>query len=87
MDWVVETALPQELRKLASAIEEKDNQIQALEHTNEKHQQSIEQKDTTIALLNDNLKNREHDKGMHIKNSYKNVKASLPILRNVMFLM
>ena len=41
--------------------EEKDNQIQALEHTNEKHQQCIEEKDTTIALLNDDLKNREHD--------------------------
>ena len=43
------------------AIEEKDNQIKALEHTNEKHQQCIEEKDTTIALLNDDLKNREHD--------------------------
>ena len=43
------------------AIEEKDNQIQALEHKNEKHQQCIEEKDTTIALLNDDLINREHD--------------------------
>ena len=61
MEWVLETVLPQQVRKLASAIEEKDDQIQALEHTNEKHQQSIEEKDTTIALLNDDLKNREHD--------------------------
>ena len=41
MEWVVETVLPREIRKLASAIEEKDNQIQAFELTNEKHQQKI----------------------------------------------
>ena len=41
MEWVVETVFPREVRKLASAIEEKDNQIQALEFTNEKHQQKI----------------------------------------------
>ena len=41
MVWVVETVLPWEIRKLASAIEEKDNQIQALEFTNEKYQQKI----------------------------------------------
>ena len=41
MEWVVETALPREVRKLASVIEEKDNQIQALEHINEKHQHKI----------------------------------------------
>ena len=41
MEWVVETVLPREARKLASAIEEKDNQIQALEFTNENHQQKI----------------------------------------------
>ena len=39
MEWVVDTVLPREVRKLALAIEEKDNQIQALEFTNEKHQQ------------------------------------------------
>ena len=41
MVWVVETVLPWEIRKLASAIEEKDNQIQALEFTNEKYQQKM----------------------------------------------
>ena len=41
MEWVVETVFPREVRKLASAIEEKDNQIQALEFTKEKHQQKI----------------------------------------------
>ena len=48
MEWVVETVLPQEVQKLASVIEEKDaviahrdNQIQALEFTNEEHQQEI----------------------------------------------
>ena len=34
MKWVVETVLPREVRKLTSAIEEKDNQIQT-------HQQKI----------------------------------------------
>ena len=28
MEWVVETVLPQEVRKLASSIAEKDNQVQ-----------------------------------------------------------
>ena len=41
MEWVVDTVLPREVWKLALAIEEKDNQIQALEFTNEKHQQKI----------------------------------------------
>ena len=41
MVWVVETVLPWEIRKLALAIEEKDNQIQALEFTNEKYQQKM----------------------------------------------
>ena len=41
MEWVVETVLPREVRKLTSVIEEKDNQIQGLEHTNERHQQKI----------------------------------------------
>ena len=37
IDWVVETVLPREVQKFASAIEEKDNQIQVLELTNEAH--------------------------------------------------
>ena len=48
MEWVVETVLPREVQKLASVIEEKDatiahrdNQIQTLEFTNEKHQKKI----------------------------------------------
>ena len=32
-----------------------------IEEIQEKHQQAIEEKDAAIALLNDNLKNREHD--------------------------
>ena len=32
MEWVVETVLPREVWKLASVIEEKDNQIQAHKH-------------------------------------------------------
>ena len=42
-------------------VTDRDYQIQTIEHTNEKHQQAIEVKDTTIALLNDDLKNCEHD--------------------------
>ena len=55
MEWVVETVLPQEVPKLTSVIKEKDaalelltddlqdrdNQIQALEFRNEEHQQEI----------------------------------------------
>ena len=41
MKWAVETVLPREVQKLASAIEEKDNQIQALESKNEGHQHKI----------------------------------------------
>ena len=41
MGWVGETVSRQEVRKLASAIEKKDNQIEVLEVTNEKHQQKI----------------------------------------------
>ena len=55
MEWVVETVLPGEIRKLASVIEEKYNQIQSLEHTNEKHQHK------TLKLnkeINDLIKNR-----------------------------
>ena len=37
----METVLPREVRKLVLPTEEKDNQIQALEFTNEKHQQKI----------------------------------------------
>ena len=72
MEWVVETVLSREVGKLISAIEEKDatiahrdNQIQAHQQKilrlNEDHRQVIEEKDTTIALVNDDLKNREHD--------------------------
>ena len=48
MEWVVETVLPQEVRKLGSAIEIKnaalahrDGQIEPLEFNNEEHQQEI----------------------------------------------
>ena len=41
MEWVVETVLPRQVRKLASVIEEKDNQTQGLEFTNEEYQQKI----------------------------------------------
>ena len=41
MKWAMETVFPREIRKLASANEEKDNQIKSLEFTNDKHQQKI----------------------------------------------
>ena len=34
-----------------------------IEEIQEKHQQATEEKDVTIVLLNDDLKNREYDKG------------------------
>ena len=49
----------------AMEIEDLTNRIQALQFTNEEerqaHQQAIEEKDATIPLLNDDLKNLEHD--------------------------
>ena len=60
----------------AMQIEDLTSRVQALEFTNEEecqanqqqilkliedHQQAIEEKDATIALLNDDLKNREHE--------------------------
>ena len=56
MEWAVKTFLPREVRKLASAIEEKDNQIQAVESTNEKHQQKILRLNEQI---NDLIANRQ----------------------------
>ena len=41
MEWFAETVLPRGVRKLSSAIEEKDNQIQALEFINEKDKQKL----------------------------------------------
>ena len=54
MEWAMETVLPREVRKLASVIEEKDNQIQNLEHTNEKHQQK------TLKLNEEIEKNKKY---------------------------
>ena len=52
-------------RGLDAKTEDLTSRVQALEFTNEEerqaHQQAIEGKDATIALLNDDLKNREHD--------------------------
>ena len=42
-------------------IEGLTSRVQVLEITNEAHQQAIEEKDAAIPLLNDDLKNREHD--------------------------
>ena len=41
--------------------EDLTSRVQALEFTNEAHQQAIEEKDEAIALLNDDLKNREYE--------------------------
>ena len=45
----------------AMEIEDLTGRIQALEFMNEAHQQAIEEKDATIALLNDDLKNHEYE--------------------------
>ena len=79
MEWVVETVLPREVRKLASAIKEKgaaaawlnddlqdrDNQIQALESTNEKHQHKILSLNKEI---HDLIKNRHVARGGYFDN-------------------
>ena len=45
----------------AMEIEDLADCIQSLAFTNETHQQSIEEKDVRIALLNDDLHNRKHE--------------------------
>ena len=51
----METVVPREVRKLASVVQEKDNQIQALESTNEKNQHKILRLNEEIGDL---IKNR-----------------------------
>ena len=46
----------------AMEIEGLTNLVQAVEITNEAHQQAIEEKDATTALLNGDLKNRKYEK-------------------------
>ena len=67
MEWAVESVLPQEVRKLDSAIEEKDvaitllnddlqdreNQIQAIQYENVRLQGEIRTKDQQIAACKD----------------------------------
>ena len=67
MEWAVESVLPQEVRKLDSAIEEKDvaitllnddlqdreNQIQAIQYENVRFQGEIRAKDQQIAACKD----------------------------------
>ena len=45
----------------AMEIEDLTGRIQTLEFTNEAHQQTIEEKDAAIALLNDVLQNRKYE--------------------------
>ena len=45
----------------AMEIEDLTSRVQALEFTNEAHQQVIEEKDTATALLKDDLKNRAYE--------------------------
>ena len=62
-----------------------------IEEIQEKHRQAIEEKDATVALLNDDLQDLNMKmwftgtKG-YIRTSYKNVKTSLHILEHIMFL-
>ena len=52
-------------RRFDAKIEDLTSRVQALEFTNEEerqaHQQAIKEKDEAIALLNDDLKNREYE--------------------------
>ena len=68
MEWVVETVLPQEVRKLASVIEEKDNQIQA-------HQQKILRLNEKI---DDLIKNRHVSRRGYFDNVLCFINANIP---------
>ena len=70
--WLTKKGVEKMQEEYQQAITDRDNPIQALESTNEKHQQkilrlnedhqqAIEEKGATIVLLNDDLKNSEHD--------------------------
>ena len=70
--WLSKKGVEKIQEDYQQAITGRDNQIQVLESTNEKHQQqilrlngdnqkSIEEKDATITFFNDDLKNREDD--------------------------
>ena len=72
MKWLFKKGVEKIQKEHQQAITDCDNQIQALQSTNEKyqqkilrlnedHQQAIEEKDARLALLNDDLKNCEHD--------------------------
>ena len=71
-----------------------------IEEIQVQHQQAIKEKDAMIALINDNLQDRNSQiqaikydnvalqaQRDVLRTSHKNVKTSLPILRHVMFLM
>ena len=80
MKWVVETVFePREVRKLASAVEEKDVTIVLMND-------DLQDRDNQIqAIKYENVACRS--KVMSIKLSYKDVRIPSPILKNVMFLM
>ena len=59
--WLTKKGVEKIQEERQQAITDHDNIIQVLEHTNEKHQQVIEEKDATIALLNDGLQKREYE--------------------------
>ena len=70
--WLTRKGIDKIQEKHQQVITDRDNQIQALKFRNEEHQQkilglneahqqAIEEKDKTLALINDNLDNREHD--------------------------
>ena len=67
--WLTKTGVEKMQEEHQQAITDRNNQIQALKFRNEEHQQkilrlnedhqqAIEEKDATITLLNDDLKNR-----------------------------
>ena len=59
LDGAIEMAVPSKKFKAVALV--KWLTKKAVEKIQEKHQQAIEKKDATIALLNDDLKNCEHD--------------------------
>ena len=59
MDCAIEMAVPSKKLKAVALV--KWLTKKSVEKIQEEHLQAIEKKDATIALLNHDLKNREHD--------------------------
>ena len=80
-------------RGFDAKIEDLTSRVEAFEFMNETHQQTIEEKDAAIELLNDDQKNCEYENvALQAQRDVyqaelQTVKIPSPILKHVMFLM